>query len=188
MAEILLTGIVLAGGKSSRMQTDKGFVSYKGKLLIEHALDQIRPFCEEILISANRNEYRRFGYPLIKDTIYGIGPIGGIYSSVQKCSNDLCFITACDILGINTGLVDEMTGKARGKELVCLKGKNDELQPLPVILHKNVLPCIEMQIERNDFRLQNFIHIFNEQNPDDSECVRKDIKLLNLNTMKDLEQ
>ena len=49
-AEKLITGIILAGGKSTRMGTDKGLISYKNKTFVEHIISAIQPFVDEIII------------------------------------------------------------------------------------------------------------------------------------------
>ncbi len=187
MATQQVTGIVLAGGKSSRMQTDKGFVSYKGKLLVEHALDQLLPVCSEMLISANRNEYEQFGYPVIKDSIYDLGPLGGIYSTIQKSSNHLNLIVACDVLGVDSSILIEMINSAMGKNLVYLQDNNNKIEPLPILLNKNILSDIEKQIEKGDFKLQNLIHAIIQSNYSQTACILIKDRLLNLNTMEDLK-
>ena len=187
MATHQVTGIVLAGGKSSRMQTDKGFVSYKGKLLVEHALDHLLPVCNEILISANRNEYTQFGYPVVKDLIYDLGPLGGIYSAVQCSSNDLNLILACDVLGFNPSILTEMINTSTGKKMVYLEDSRKGIEPLPLLLNKNILPEIEIQINNGDFKLQNFIFKILNNNSSFTGCIQIKEQLLNLNTMEDLK-
>lgn len=182
-----VTGIVLAGGKSSRMQTDKGFVSYKGKLLVEHALDQLFPVCNEILISANRNEYTQFGYPVVKDSIYDLGPLGGIYSAVQSSSNDLNLILACDVIGVNASILTEMINSATGKKIVYLEDNRKGIEPLPLLLNKNILTEIETQINNGDFKLQNLILEIVNKNSSVTESIQIKEHFLNLNTMEDLK-
>ena len=57
MARNICTGIVLAGGKSSRMGTEKGLVSFKGKAMIEHAISMLETITMNIIISSNSCKY-----------------------------------------------------------------------------------------------------------------------------------
>ena len=62
-----ITGIILSGGQSSRMNREKGLCLLNGKPMIEHIIDELAPICNDILISTNKEEYAYLGYPLIKD-------------------------------------------------------------------------------------------------------------------------
>ena len=62
------------------MGQEKGLIEIAGKPMIQHVIDHIDPVCNQILISANKAEYNRFGYPVIMDEIKDIGPAGGIIS------------------------------------------------------------------------------------------------------------
>ena len=76
-----ITGVVLAGGQGSRMGgVDKGLVPFRGRPLVEHVIERLRPQVDTILINANRNPeaYAAFGHPVISDEIEGFaGPLAG---------------------------------------------------------------------------------------------------------------
>ena len=79
-----ITGIVLAGGKSSRMGQEKGLAEFDGKPMIAYALEALAPLCTEILISSNSNAYNHLGYRVVPDIIANSGPMGGIYSCMLQ--------------------------------------------------------------------------------------------------------
>ena len=91
-----ITGIILAGGLSSRMGKDKSFIQLDEHKMIEKIIALIRPFCDELLISANKNKYKDFGYEIIKDKHKRIGPLGGIISCLNESSHELNIIISCD--------------------------------------------------------------------------------------------
>ena len=70
------TGIILAGGKSSRMGSDKGLLPYKGKPLVTYAIEVLRPLTDRIIIVGNNEAYKQFDCPLIPDEIADCGPPG----------------------------------------------------------------------------------------------------------------
>ncbi len=85
------TGIILAGGKSSRMGTEKGLVEINHKKMIEYSIDQLKKVTENIIIISNTNKYNYLKYPVYEDLIKDIGPIGGIYTGLCKNSDSMCF-------------------------------------------------------------------------------------------------
>jgi molybdopterin-guanine dinucleotide biosynthesis protein A len=87
------------------MGRDKGLCLLNGKSLVGYAIDVLKEVCHPVLISANTIDYKSFGYPVIRDKVSGIGPLGGIYSSLLKSSNELNFILSCDMPLISTDLV-----------------------------------------------------------------------------------
>ena len=87
-----ITGIILAGGLSSRMGRDKALIQLDKHKMIKKVITLIRPFCNELLISANKNIYHEFGYEVIKDKHKRIGPLGGIISCLNKSNTELNLI------------------------------------------------------------------------------------------------
>jgi molybdopterin-guanine dinucleotide biosynthesis protein A len=71
MDERIHTGIVLAGGKSTRMGKDKGLISWKGRTLVEHAVEIIAPLCAGIIISSNNRDYEFLGFRVLPDQYRG---------------------------------------------------------------------------------------------------------------------
>ena len=57
-----VTGIILAGGKSSRMGTDKGMLELNGNIIVEHIIEQLKPNVDELIIIANNENYNNLGF------------------------------------------------------------------------------------------------------------------------------
>ncbi|PSM20067.1 molybdenum cofactor guanylyltransferase MobA [Nitratireductor sp. StC3] len=81
-----LAGLVLAGGRSSRMAgSDKAFLTLAGKPLIAHVLERLAPAVEAVAVSANLDPQRfsAFGRPVIGDIVAGQrGPLAGIHAGL----------------------------------------------------------------------------------------------------------
>ena len=93
-----ITGIILAGGKSSRMGTDKAFLKWNNKLFIESIIDALDPLVSEIIIVSNDEKYDSFKTKRIKDVIENAGPLAGIYSGLKAVLSHalkLCNILHC---------------------------------------------------------------------------------------------
>ena len=94
----MLTLCVQAGGKSSRMGTDKALLDFGGQMLIQHMLNHFAHFASETIITTNRpDDYRFLGVPLFTDVIPDRGALGGLYTALWAASNRLVAVVACDM-------------------------------------------------------------------------------------------
>jgi molybdopterin-guanine dinucleotide biosynthesis protein A len=95
-----LFGLILAGGMSKRMHTDKAALAYHGRTQLEWAFDLVSPLCSETYVSvreAQRNDPVRSRFPLLVDGNIGEGPIAGIYSAMTTHPHAAWLIIACDL-------------------------------------------------------------------------------------------
>ncbi|MCX6312923.1 MAG: NTP transferase domain-containing protein, partial [Bacteroidetes bacterium] len=72
-----ITGFILAGGKSSRMGTDKGLIIFNEETIIQQVIAQLKPVVNNLVIVSNNTTYEKFGLEVIGDIIKDIGPAGG---------------------------------------------------------------------------------------------------------------
>jgi molybdopterin-guanine dinucleotide biosynthesis protein A len=95
-----ITGLVLAGGRGSRMGgEDKGLITIAGRPMVAYVLDILRPQVGTLLLSANRNRerYAAYGFPVLADTVDGyLGPLAGVFTALQKCTTEFLVTVPCD--------------------------------------------------------------------------------------------
>ncbi|MDO8456743.1 MAG: molybdenum cofactor guanylyltransferase MobA [Burkholderiaceae bacterium] len=95
-----ITGIVLAGGRGSRMGgVDKGLQLFNGQPLIEHALQRLQPQVGTMLINANRNldVYTTWGTPVLADDLADFaGPLAGFLVGLANCQTPYLATVPCD--------------------------------------------------------------------------------------------
>ena len=104
-----VTGIILAGGRSSRFGSNKALADFGGVTLIERVLETLRILFEKnIIITNSPDEYRFLGLPLHEDIIKGLGPLGGIYSALSAMTTPWGFVTACDMPFLKPDLILRM--------------------------------------------------------------------------------
>lgn len=140
-----VTGIVLAGGRGSRMgHVDKGLVELDGKRLVEHVIDRIRDHVDELIISCNRNLeiYQQYG-TVVPDRNPGFpGPLMGILSAAEEVSSPLCLVVPCDMPRLPDDLCPRLLSTLGTHEL-CLVHDGQRLQPLVALLKSEVTDSIE---------------------------------------------
>jgi molybdopterin-guanine dinucleotide biosynthesis protein A len=115
-----ITGVVLAGGLGRRMSddgqgVDKGLQPFRGKPLVQHAIERLAPQVGTILLNANQNldAYRGFGWPVITDSLTGFaGPLAGLASAMQAARTPWVVTVPCDSPLFPDDLVARLAGAA----------------------------------------------------------------------------
>jgi len=182
-----ITGIILAGGKSIRMGQDKGLFEMAGKPMIQHVIDHIEPLCDQILISANMEEYKRFGYPVDKDDIKDIGPVGGIISCLPHAKNEKCVIISCDLPFVSTEMLKKLIILSSTYE-ITIPRIDEYLQPLCGIYVKKIFQKVKCLVQEGQFSIQNIVQQFDLNIVDQSDLKNIDVQseLRNINRLSDL--
>ena len=95
-----ITGLILAGGKGTRMgHVDKGLQLLRGYPMVMHAIARLAPQVGPMLINANQNldVYRDLGYPVVPDIIEGFaGPLAGMHAGLGQCQTPYLLSAPCD--------------------------------------------------------------------------------------------
>jgi molybdopterin-guanine dinucleotide biosynthesis protein A len=94
-----LYGLVLAGGKSERMQSDKAMLRYHEEAQYLHTLHLLKPYCECVWVSCRAEQVEQFATEAtpLPDTFTGLGPMGGILSAFREAPNAAWLVLACDL-------------------------------------------------------------------------------------------
>lgn len=151
--EKIITGVILAGGKSSRMGSDKSFLKINGELFIVRILELMRHVFEEVLISANNSEpYKSFGAPIVHDIIPSFGPLSGIYSALKYTTSEKIFVTSCDMPLISKDILKYFVSLDSEAQII-LPVINSIPQYDFGVYKKSVLPEIESLISSGEEKI-----------------------------------
>lgn len=145
------TGIILAGGKSSRMGQEKAQLKLGNKSFIEIILQTITPLCSEILISTNNPALHLRGTKSIADEIQNIGPLGGIYTCLNLSKSFKNIIVTVDTPLISTDLLKYLLNQSENHEVTYCEHNNKE-HPLIGIYTKKFLRIIEEDIQNKKYK------------------------------------
>ncbi|WP_310379201.1 molybdenum cofactor guanylyltransferase [Flavobacterium sp.] len=150
---------ILCGGKSSRMQSEKGLVLYQNKPFIEHVITAVLPISSNIQLITNTKDYDYLNYKIVKDIVLDKGPMGGIYSALANSDSELNLILSCDIPLISTEILRELIEKHYANFDVTVFEDEDEEQmhPLIGIYSKTILPVLKKAIDDNDLKMMHFL-------------------------------
>lgn len=149
-----IVGIILAGGKSRRMGTNKAFLEIGGMPLIEREVKILSPLFPTVAVVSKELEKFRFmkGVSFVKDLFPEQHALGGIYTALSHFRKD-CFVFACDLPFLNPHLIQAMIAQENGYEVLIPKSRHG-LEPLYAIYTGNCLPILEKQIRHSRWSLE----------------------------------
>ncbi len=187
----LVSGIVLAGGKSRRMGgVNKALLDVGGQPLVERVRDTLARVIPDIVIITNTPEDFRFlGLPLFGDLIPGCGSIGGLFTGLSECAGRYGFLVGCDMPFLNEGVIGHMVSLIDDYDVVVPR-ISGWLEPLHAIYSCRCLPHIRELILKEDLKI---INLFRKVRL--LEVPQKDLAVfdpefrfvMNINTPEDLE-
>lgn len=147
------SAIIMAGGQSRRMGTDKTLLPMGQISLIEYVIRQIEPFFEEILISANEaSRFENLPYCVVPDYTRGKGPIVGLITAIQSARYDTCFVQACDIPRTDIPLIEKMLSLVTNHDAVVPKTHEGYYEPLFAVYRKSAIPAMKRILEKENGR------------------------------------
>lgn len=137
-----ISGIILSGGKSSRLGRDKSFIKFGDRTLIEITVGLMKSVFENVIISTNSiNEYSFLNCPLVEDKYKNAGPLAGIYSALLNSQSEKNFVISCDVPLMNQQMIEYFIKYDSNKDIIISKASG-YLQPLVGIYKQSVLPII----------------------------------------------
>ena len=109
---------ILAGGKSTRMGTDKAFALLDGRTLLARMLDVARSLTPEVAIVGDSAKFAAFA-PVVEDVFPGCGPLGGIHAALRASRTELNVILAVDVPFVSLTLLTYLVSRAQGSWSPC---------------------------------------------------------------------
>jgi molybdopterin-guanine dinucleotide biosynthesis protein A len=182
------TGIILAGGKSSRMGQEKGLVQLGGKRLIDIAIQNLSMVCDTILISSNGDSFNDTGFQVIEDVKPGIGPMGGLYSALLYSETTLNLVLSVDLPFVNEGLFRHLIESSKGYQAAVPWSGQEHYEPLCACYDLSILPLMEAHIKSGNYKLPDLFRQIN-MNPLPIEPhlpFYHEALFMNINTKDDL--
>lgn len=179
------TAIILAGGKSSRMGTDKSMLPINNQTMLEHICKQLRGTFSQILISADDIEkYAPVGFEVVRDKAADQGPLMGIASALEASVNELNFVVACDIPYIKMDFVRKMLAEAGGADITVPITDDKKFEPLFAVYRKSALDAIKRALRKGNRKISDVFDLCEVKYID----LGKVDWLVNLNTMAEYEE
>jgi molybdopterin-guanine dinucleotide biosynthesis protein A len=186
-----ITGVVLAGGKSSRMGTDKALARFGEETLVERCVLMLQHCFRRNILIANRAEpFACLKLPVFPDEIPDLGPLGGIYTALRHTDTPAIFVVACDMPFLSAELIRAMADALGEHDAVAAK-PGGNFEPLHAVYHRRILPEVERRIRGSELsvnQLLRSLHVKEFGEPDLPGFASWTQVFLNVNTPAELRK
>ncbi|MBZ5687108.1 MAG: molybdenum cofactor guanylyltransferase [Acidobacteriia bacterium] len=186
-----VSAFILAGGKSTRMGTDKAFVLLEGRTLLARMLDLARQLTSNVHIIGDPTKFAPFA-PTIEDIFPGCGPLGGIHAALRSSPTDLNAILAVDVPFVSRALLDYFISRAkRCTANVILARAAGGFQPLCAIYRRPFADAAEDALRAGHYKIDALFAPTTTQVIEEAELEASGFSpriFRNLNTPEELAQ
>ena len=190
-APLPLTAVILAGGKSRRLGTDKALLRFQGKTLLAATVERLRPLCQEVIVVTNSPQaHAHPAARLVGDLFPGKGSLGGIYSGIVAATTKHCLAVACDMPFLSTGLVAYMAGLVAPFDVVIPR-RGGNLEPLHAIYSQACAPYMRGLLDSGNLKIIDFFPQVRVRYVEEDEVAAWDpqyLSFFNVNPPQDLEK
>jgi len=148
-----VSAVILAGGNSTRMKSNKALLPYRGELFIERINRLMSEIFREVTLATNSPElYRFLPCSTTPDIFPGMGSLAGIHAGLSNSKTPYIFAVACDMPHLNEVLIRYLIGKINGQDVVIPESENG-LEPLHAIYGKGALPVMEEALSKGNRKI-----------------------------------
>jgi len=151
------SGVILAGGQSSRLGVDKAAVLIGGRTLLERALSALRPFCDDLLV-VGRTSWPEVlpGVRFAADEKPGLGPLGGLCTALGLIRHARALVVGCDMPLLTEDTMRELLGQD-GAEQATVARTHGRPQPLLAVYDRDLRPLLRRQLDSQDRSLMSLL-------------------------------
>jgi molybdopterin-guanine dinucleotide biosynthesis protein A len=182
-----LAGVVLIGGKSSRMGYPKALLTYNNELLYQYQAKKLNKICQSVYISHNSANFvlECSPFQIIEDQYGQHGPVSGILSSLEFLKQAV-FIIPTDTPSLSIEVLKTLLEK-RDREQICTVFYNEKslfYEPLIGIWELSAIPVLKENILLQNYSLQKILR----ENNIKHIPLTDDYQFINVNSTEDFNQ
>ncbi len=149
-----ITGVILAGGRSSRFGSNKALALVDSKPLIQQVADLMSSLFPQCLLVTNTPaEYEFLSLPVTHDRYRSCGPLAGIHAALLQISTPRAFVVACDMPNLSPELIRYLCNIKEQKYDVIIPWLEKGQEPLFGIYHKRSLTVIDSCLQQMDCQI-----------------------------------
>jgi molybdenum cofactor guanylyltransferase len=156
--EVAVTGVVLAGGRASRMGgRDKAFAAVGGEPIAVRTVRLFRTLFPQVVVATNRPErFQALDLETVADVYPGRGPLSGIHAAMRVARFPYVFVAACDMPGLDADVIRFLLARMGGADAVVPRWDGD-IEPLHALYAVRLLPLVEDALRAGRHALREFL-------------------------------
>jgi len=187
-----VTGVIQAGGKSTRMGgAPKALLELGGRRIIERVAAVVSAVVDDVLVVTNTPElYAFLGLPTVADVFPDHGSLGGIYSGLAAARGDAAFTVACDMPFLQADVARLVIGRAAEGDVVIPR-VDDQLQTLHAVYGKRCLGPMAERLRAGRLKIVGFfddVRVLEIPAADIARHADPAVVFMNVNTPAELER
>jgi molybdopterin-guanine dinucleotide biosynthesis protein A len=183
-----VTAFILAGGRSTRMGTDKALLSLGGQTLLERALQTAGTVAKTVLIAGPRERYARYG-DVVEDVICDCGPLGGIHAALRVTKTELNLMLSVDTPLMGSEFLAWLLQQARtSDELVVVPEALGGLQPLAAVYRRSLRAVAEHALKSGDYKIDHLFRLAPTRYISEGEILAAGFSLTGFRNVNTLEE
>lgn len=153
---------ILAGGKSSRMGSDKGLLSLNNEVFVERIGKQLNKITNSVYVITSNEAYKNLNLNCIEDVFPNKGPVGGIYTALTHSENEQIIIISCDTPLINHEVILWLIKEHENNtSMITFPSFESKDYPLIGIYSKNLATIFLEAIQQDSLKLRSVLQNIN---------------------------
>jgi len=201
-----ITSIIIAGGRSSRMGTNKALLPLNGMAVIERMIRELEQVSQRILIAGGQHhDYNHLGPEVVTDQYPDMGPLAGLYAGLSAATTEWSLVVACDLPFVHRGVfaeirervtrIEEENASIEKEERVqaIIVKAGGRIQPLLAAYRQGVLPGLQLALEGGRLRMSEWVTSLHVEYIDGADLADKlgdteGMLQFNMNDIEDYER
>lgn len=189
-----ITGIILAGGYSSRFGSEKAIATLDGEPLIHHAARALDDVCVEVIAVVRADQDSR-DWPsmrIVTDVAeMPEGPLRGVYAGLAASATPWAYVVSCDSPRMQPDLLRLLYQSRQGGEHAVVARWDGHIQPLVALYHTSCTDVFRALLESGERSPRRALASVPHTVVDEAECARADpdgLSFVSVNRAEDLQR
>lgn len=187
----MTTAVILAGGKSRRMGRNKMLLPYRGKTLLETAIEKYSRVFDRVLVSvAEEDSYAISDEQRVRDLYPGCGSLAGLHAALRACGGDGVFLAAADLPYAEPMAAFRLTELCGDAEVCLTRDMRGRFEPLFAFYKASVLPLAEEALSDGRYSMHEILDkaVLRIAEPSELGGLWSERMLMNVNYPEDFEK